>query len=405
MRTMTKVGFGTALAAAMTAGSLGIVAARAQDGADAKPPTAPAAVPAPVPAPAPAEDYGALVKSLGDADFAARTKAYDALKGAGAAARKALEEGAKSEDAQVRWSAGRLLREMDGAGGGLRRRVLRFQDSGGGPGTVVVEPAPADPGARPFGDLDFHFDMFDENEFRQSMDALRRRLEEMELRFRDLSKDATRDLSGRLPALRQWVAGQGPAVQRHVVVEKDGERTEFHQAEDGKVSVKLVRKGADGKPVEESYEAVNMDALQKDHPDAFAKVKDIAGPDIQTRIFTGPAGPGTPGWREKANELYDRLRLGDGKPVLGVTVSEVPAVLRTQLSLRADEGIVVEDVKDGTPAARLGLKHHDVILSVNGIPVSSAEDCRSSVGAVKEGGDLKVRVLRGGKVEELAGSR
>jgi hypothetical protein len=48
---------------------------------------------------------------------------------------------------------------------------------------------------------------------------------------------------------------------------------------------------------------------------------------------------------------------------------------------------------------------HDVILAVNGIPVSSADDVRSSIGAVKEGGDLRLRVLRGGKAEEIAGTR
>jgi hypothetical protein len=397
MQTRTKVVFGASLVAALAAGTLGLSAVRAQDGADPK------AKPEGKDAPAPAEDLGALVKSLGDADFAVRTRAYDRLKSAGAPALKALEEGAKSEDAQIRWSSGRLLREIDGAA--PRRGILQFRDEGDRPGPDAGDPKPG-PGGSPGWDVDL-FDHFDHPDFRRSMEDLRRRLQEMEQEFRNMTRDMgnragdlTRDLAGR-GFFRTFNLGKDGGVERRVIVDRDGDRTELHVAADGKVSVKLGHKDADGKPVEESVEAPNMDALRKDHPETWAKVKDLVGDDIQIRVGPVPPLPRFP----DAPRLGRLFAQGDAKPVLGVTVSEVPAVLRTQLSLRADEGIVVEDVREGTPAARLGLRHHDVILAVNGIPVSSADDVRSSVGAVKEGGDLRLRVLRGGKVEEIAGTR
>ena len=291
MKIATRLLLGGSLVAALAAGTL--VAAAAQD----------------------APDYGALVKSLGEEEFAARTKAYEALESAGAAARKALEEGAKSDDAQVRWSARRLLDRLEGQEKALPR-VLRF---GEGPGIGTP-------------DLD-------------------RRLEELRgvLRF-----------------------------ERHAVSERDGERIEVREDAEGKVVVKIGTKGS-----ERTFEAKDMAALEKEHPEAAEKAKGLLGDRIGIGGFD----------------------LRAPKPVLGVTISAVPPVLRTQLSVKEGEGVVVEEVLPDTPAARLGLKRHDVILSVNGAPVEGARAVRSAVEAVKEGGALTLRILRGGKAEDVSGTR
>ncbi len=410
MQDRTKFVIGASLAAALAAGTLGFAAARAQEGSDPK--SKPGSKDAAPAAPPATEDFGALVKSLGDQDYAVRTRAYDRLNAAGAPARKALEEGAKSDDAQIRWSAGRLLRDTDGSS--HRRMTLHFQDDGDRPGPDAPGQGPgAGPG--PGWDLD----LFDDQDFHRSMETLRQRLQGLEQEFRDMTRDMTRDMGIRAGDLgrdlagrgffRSFNLGRGAGVERQVIVEKDGERTELRIGADGKVSVKLAHRDAGGKAVEESYEASSMDALGKEHPEVHAKVKDLAGEGIEIRSFAGPGPQGqaplAPAVPDDLRRALLRLNHPEAKPVLGVTVSEVPPVLRTQLSLRADEGVVVEEVKEGTTASRLCLRRHDVILSVNGIPVSSAEDCRSSVGAVKEGGDLRLRVLRGGKVEELSGTR
>lgn len=325
MKITTRLLLGGSLVAALAAGALGLVAASAQD----------------------APDYGALVKSLGDEKFDARTKAYESLESAGAAARKALEEGAKSDDAQIRWSARRLLERLDGQEK-APPRVLRFgEDSGIG-----------------MPDLDEAF---------RDMD---RRMADLNRRFEDLRGGLRFELR---PDMR------GTRGERHSILVRDGERIEVREDAGGKVTVKMSTRGADGKSVEETIEAKDMAALEKDHPEVAKKVKGLSGNghgilDVDG-LFRAP------------------------KPALGVTISEVPAVLRTQLSIQEGEGVVVEEVLPDTPAARLGLRRHDVVLAVNGIPVSGAREIRSAVEAVKEGGALALRVLRGGKAEEVSGTR
>lgn len=257
-----------------------------------------------------------------------------------------------SDDAQIRWSAKRLLDRIEAPS-----RVLRFR---GEPGTGA-------PGIdESFRDMDL-------------------RLEELNRRFEGLRGGLRLDL------------GRG-GVEQHVIVDRDGERIEVDQKEDGKVTVKVSTKGVDGKPVEQSFEAKDMAAFEKEHPEVVKKVKGLLGIDVRAY--------GWPEWSRQGNELLESLGgITASKPALGVTISAVPPVLRTQLSIPEGEGVVVEEVLPDTPAARLGLRRHDVILSVNGTPVSGAPQIRSAIEAVKEGGALALRILRGGKAEEIAGTR
>jgi len=391
MRTRTCVLLGTSLAAALAAGTPGLRAVKAQEDPAGKPP-APAAA-KPQDAPAPAGDPAALVKSLGDPDDDVRRSAFDRLRSIGAPARGALEEGAKSTDTEVRWACQRLLRRLDAPAGAPKRgdRRLEFGDErdAAGPGTG----GDRRPGAG-FA--------FDDEEFRRSMEEMDRRMEELEKRFQDLPMH---DFGGF--RLEPGAPGAGAAVERRVIVDGDGERTDVRVAADGKVTVKILRKDAGGKAVDETFEAESLEALEKDHPEVHGKVKDLLGDRIDVRIGALPQWPRLP----RPPRVPDAPRLGrlferaEPKPVLGVSVSEVPPVLRTQLSLKEGEGIVVEEVLDGTPAERLGLRRHDVVLSVNGTAVGSVEDVRATVGKVEAGGDLRLRVLRGGRIEELAGKR
>jgi hypothetical protein len=240
------------------------------------------------------------------------------------------------------------------------------------------------------------------------MDEIRRRMADLEKQFRDGNHGGAWKSRPRSQPLR-------PGVERHVTVDRDGEKTSLDQSADGKVKVTLGRKAEDGSLKDEVIEAPSLEALQKEHPEAYAKVKDLLGDRIEVRVLTpGLKMPefrlpdhGWQGWRlvDPGPSWPDYRGLREAKPVLGVTLSEVPAVLRTQLSMKADEGMVVESVLPDSPAARLGLQTHDVLLAVNGVPVSTAEDVRSAVTAVKEGGALHVRVLRAGKPAELDGVR
>ena len=66
--------------------------------------------------------------------------------------------------------------------------------------------------------------------------------------------------------------------------------------------------------------------------------------------------------------------IGAAKPSdeqLGMTVQEITPELRSHLDLEASEGLVVTDVKRGSPAAEGGIQRGDVLIEVNQQPVTS----------------------------------
>jgi hypothetical protein len=358
MTTATKAFLGAMAALALLAGVLGTAVVRGQE----------AAAPA-------GEEFPALVKDLAHPDHALRRKAWDRLKAAGEAARPALEEGAASADPQVRWASRRLLQAT--GGGSIRPRgVLRFggeEEEAAAPGQERGEA------------------------FRATLDDLRRRIADLE-REAGVAADRFR-LEFAEPPFPAFPA-PGAGTERTVVVERNGERTEVRVAADGKVTTRFTRRDADGKAVEEIVEAKSLEDLAKENPAVHGKVKELLGDGGGFRIRLGAM----PGPRD-----MPLLRSGDAatgaRPVLGVVLAPVPDLLRVHCALPEGEGQVIEEVLPGTLAARTGLRRHDVLLGVNGLPAGDAADVRAAVEAVPEGKEVVLRVLRAGRTEEVRGTR
>lgn len=91
---------------------------------------------------------------------------------------------------------------------------------------------------------------------------------------------------------------------------------------------------------------------------------------------------------EPANTESDSFAKGK----LGLSVRPLTPEERSKAGLANDEGVMIERISDG-PAAQAGLRRGDVILSVNGDKVSSAEKLRSLV--EKQGKRLALHILRG----------
>jgi len=99
-----------------------------------------------------------------------------------------------------------------------------------------------------------------------------------------------------------------------------------------------------------------------------------------------------------ARAIYDSL-ITSGKVrrgAIGVTFMDQsnPALLR---SFGAKHGVVVNNVEPGSPAERSGLKMGDVILAINGQPITSGNDLVQIVSGSKIGSRVKVDLLREGK--------
>ena len=84
---------------------------------------------------------------------------------------------------------------------------------------------------------------------------------------------------------------------------------------------------------------------------------------------------------------------GTGKGFLGVAGIDITNNVRTQLGGYHDQGgVAVNNVVDGTPAAQAGIEPGDVIQAINGRPVNTAEEFRSTVSALKPGSQATIRL-------------
>jgi len=75
-------------------------------------------------------------------------------------------------------------------------------------------------------------------------------------------------------------------------------------------------------------------------------------------------------------------------------------VLRTHLQLAEDMGVVVEDIVSDSPAAKAGLRKHDIILRANGDAVDNMQVLQSQVRTRKEK-PLELTIIRLGKSEKV----
>ena len=82
------------------------------------------------------------------------------------------------------------------------------------------------------------------------------------------------------------------------------------------------------------------------------------------------------------------------KPALGLAVQPLTPALAQQLGVRATQGLVVQNVMEGSPAAEAGFERGDVIVEVNKKPVKSVSELRESVAKNGKGSPMLFRVQR-----------
>jgi bifunctional DNase/RNase len=80
----------------------------------------------------------------------------------------------------------------------------------------------------------------------------------------------------------------------------------------------------------------------------------------------------------------------------GITVQEVTPLLGKYFGLENPEGVLVSDVKPGSPAERAGLKTGDVIIEINGRRFQSLGGFKSILHDIGEGERVRLLIQRGG---------
>jgi len=163
---------------------------------------------------------------------------------------------------------------------------------------------------------------------------------------------------------------------------------------------KLFGKGQEEKKEKPSAEPPEGDELDKE----INKMLD----ELKKRFSGEDSGENKDGFREKLEKMLDEV-LGDKKsekkedavetpavkaPYLGVRVSEAGDTLRYHLDLEG--GLVVDEIKDGSPAKAAGLRTGDIIVEVDGAAIKTIEDMADIIAGKKPGDVLKFGVVAKG---------
>jgi serine protease Do len=82
--------------------------------------------------------------------------------------------------------------------------------------------------------------------------------------------------------------------------------------------------------------------------------------------------------------------------LLGVTVSTIDKDMAERLGVDSQEGVVVTNVKRGSPAAKAGVQPGDIIREIDRKPVADVADYKKIINNFKAGDDVLLFIIRGG---------
>jgi serine protease Do len=81
---------------------------------------------------------------------------------------------------------------------------------------------------------------------------------------------------------------------------------------------------------------------------------------------------------------------------LGLALQELTPELAKQFGVQGDKGVIVTEVKPGSPAAQAGLTPGDVIREVNRTPVQGLPDVERGLSRGQDPGQVLLRIEREG---------
>lgn len=114
-----------------------------------------------------------------------------------------------------------------------------------------------------------------------------------------------------------------------------------------------------------------------------ARVRDFGGPDIDH--FAGP------------NFVYgfDMPEVVDWHtPMLGISAEDLSGQLGAYFGAPDGTGVLVREVRSGTPAEKAGLKAGDVIIQVDGKPIRALADLREQLREKSDEKSVRLGILR-----------
>jgi serine protease Do len=127
---------------------------------------------------------------------------------------------------------------------------------------------------------------------------------------------------------------------------------------------------------------------------------------INTAIFSRSGGNQGIGFAIPANLARDVMNslVTDGKVTrgyFGVMIQDVTPALARKLDLKQRNGALVSDVVPKSPADKAGIQNGDVVIELDGKPVTDSRHLKLAVARAKPGESVRVKVLRDGSTKSL----
>lgn len=183
----------------------------------------------------------------------------------------------------------------------------------------------------------------------------------------------------------------------------------FQLSPEGKVELTIRESRGAGEPETRTYRADSIEDFKKRYPE-------IAREYRVDHFLASPEGPSWKGWDETFDldrfwderfgtafspwmNLWPFERPARQRP-FGIQIGSIGEAMASQLDLREGEGLLVREVADGSPAAKAGLRKHDVVVKFNATPVGDALEFRKQLRDQREKG-FELEIVRQGKRQTI----
>jgi len=103
-----------------------------------------------------------------------------------------------------------------------------------------------------------------------------------------------------------------------------------------------------------------------------------------------------------ADELIDKGHVSRGFLGVGLQPARLPEAFRRKLTGASEIGLLVVNVQPDGPAAKAGVLLGDVLVTLDGAPVSATEDVQAVVGTRRVGSTVTATILRAGAPAEVS---